>query len=114
MTERQPQTEFLSNLDRQTLDAISARIEKLSPLVAEYNELCRRRRILETRYGLNRTSERLIALLSEYPEGLDTKAMAKMLDRTAGQVRSTASDLVKSGHLVRAAPGVYTLATEET
>ena len=111
MTVKQARTEFLDNLDRQTLEAINQRIEKLAPLVAEHGELCRRRRALETKHGINRTSERIVNLLAEYPQGLSSRDISRMLDREPGAIRSSCADLVNSGLLVRISPGVFGMAT---
>lgn len=111
MTEIQAHTVFIDALDRATLEKINERISVLEPIVAEYRELRRRRTQLETRYGLNRTSEKMLTLLADYPEGLTTKKMADILELQTSTVRSTASDLVKRGLLVRLTPGLFGYAT---
>lgn len=107
MPDAQPHTAFLDELDRKLLDTINERIAKLEPIVSEYNELVRRRRILEQRRGLNRTSEKVVNLLAEYPEGLTAPQMGEILDMHASTVRSTCSDLVAKNMLTRFRPGLY-------
>jgi len=107
MTDKQPHTPFLDTLDRKTLDAIEERLAKLLPLVQEYRELQRRRQTIESRYGLNRTSERVISVLAEYPEGLSSKQLSEMIDRPSPVIRSTLTDLVRKGNVARLARGLY-------
>ena len=107
MTEAQAHSQFLDSLDRKTLEKINERISVLEPLVAEHRELCRRRKQLETRYGLNRTSELILNLLADYPEGLTPAQIAKMVEREGSTIRSTLSDLHASGKLIRPSPGTY-------
>jgi O6-methylguanine-DNA--protein-cysteine methyltransferase len=113
VTERQAHTPFLSDLDRQTLDAINARLVKLEPLVAEWRELQRRRTTLESRYGLNRTSERILEALREVPGGMTTGELARLLDRPPSVIRSTVADLIRAGRAVRHRPGLYGLVEPE-
>lgn len=113
MTDKQPHTPFLTTLDRQMLDMLNERITRLEPLVEEWRELCRRRQQIETKYGLNRTSEKILSLLIDYPEGLEIKQIAEIMDKTTNAVRATVHDLIKKGKLTKLTPRLIGLVLNE-